>query len=222
MDTFDKIVCRIAFSLMLFGLFLSIVLTHDGAKAAGWPAQNASSMTSSNFGAADQEFIRKAADDEVVDLELGKLVLRKGSNPEVKKFGQRMIDDHGKTYEQLKAVASRKGMDLPGSAESRVKETIDRLAKLSGSQFDNAYMAEMLKDHKQDIEDFRKIAATSRDNDVKNFAQQILPTIQSHLKQAERIAPELRAQRGSGQKPSPAIAQAHPSNTASRATGKLR
>ncbi len=222
MDTFDKIVCRVAFSLMLFGLFLSIVLTQDGARAAGWPAQSASSKASSNLSAEDQEFIRKTADGELVDLELSKLAVRKGLNPEVKKFGQRIIDDHSKTHEQLKAVASRKGINLPASPDKGANATIQRLAKLAGSQFDNAYMAEMLRDHKQDIEEFRKTSTTSRDKDVKNFAQQALPILQSHLKRAESIAPELRAKQGPSQKPSAAIAQTHPSNMATKATGKSR
>lgn len=222
MDTFDKIICRIAFSLMLFGLFLSIVLTRDGARAAGWAAQSASAKASSNLSEEDHEFIRKAADDELIDLELSKLALRKSTNPAVKKFGQTMINDHGKTLEQLKAIASRKGLTLPGSPEGDVKATIARLAKLSGNQFDNAYMAEMLKNHKKDIEEFREISSASRDNDIKSFAHQTLPTLKNHLKQAESIAPELRAQAGPGRKPSPAIAQARQSSTASKATGKSR
>jgi hypothetical protein len=74
-------------------------------------------------------------------------------------------------------------------------------------------MAEMLKDHKEDVAEFRRERKTARDEDVRNFAVKTLPTLESHLKQAEKIAPELTAERSALQKapglqkPSPAIAK---------------
>jgi putative membrane protein len=214
MDAFDKIVCRLGIGLMVAGLFLSIAVTEDGSRASASPApQGSSAQASSNLSAADQEFIKKAAEGGLAEVELGQLAMQKASSREVKSFGQRMVEDHGKASDELKKIAASKGFDLPKKPDAKNKATKDRLGKLSGQQFDSAYMTEMLKDHKDDIAEFRGERKTARDSDVRNFAVKTLPTLESQLKQAEKIAPELTAERSAPQrapglqKPSAAIAK---------------
>jgi putative membrane protein len=69
--------------------------------------------TSSQLDAMDRHFIRKAGEGGLAEVELGKLATEKGQSDEVKKFGQRMVDDHGKANDQLKQLASSKGVELP-------------------------------------------------------------------------------------------------------------
>ena len=106
----------------------------------------------------------------------------------MKKFGQRMVDDHGKVNDDLKQLASQKNVDLPQDLNAKDKATKASLEKLSGQQFDQAYMKDMLKDHKKDIADFRRESRSAQDPDVKKFASQPLPTLEEQLKQAESIA----------------------------------
>lgn len=222
MDSFDKVVCRVAFGFLTVGLFLSVVLTQDGARAAGWPAQAASSRPAPRISEADQQFAEKAADDEVSEVELGKLATRKAASRQVKEFGQRMVEDHTKASEDLKRIASTKGMRLPQQMDKSSKELRDRLAKLSGSQFDSAYMAEMLKNHKLDLEQFQQEAKSGGDPELKQFATKTLPTLQSHLKQAESIAPDLQGVKSSSKKPSPAVLQTHQTSATVRSTSRSK
>jgi putative membrane protein len=214
MDTFEKIVCRVAFGLLFGGLLLSVAVSQGGAKEASQGRQG-SLAQNPKVSAADQQFIKEAADGGLAEVELGKLAVRKAAHQQVKSFGQRMINDHGKSNDQLAKLAADKGVVLSRQPGDENKATQDRLAKLSGDQFDNAYMAEMLKDHKQDIAEFRHESKAADDTDVKNFVTKTLPTLQNHLKQAESVAPDLKAQRKAAQKPSPAIAQSHQSQTGS-------
>jgi putative membrane protein len=219
MDAFEKIVYRAGFGLVLGGVFLSIILTRDGAKAAGWPAQASSTAATS---ASDKQFIQEAADESLAEVELGKLAVRRATSPQVKDFGRRMAADHSSSNDQIEKLAARKGVSLSQSLGKDNKVVRDRLEKLSGSQFDSAYMAEMLKDHKKDLETYSQQSRTANDDEVKSFAAKTLPTLQNHLKQAEMIAPDLKAQHNPGRKPSPAIAQTHPPTTATKASGKTR
>jgi putative membrane protein len=152
---------------------------------------------SAGLTAADTKFVREAADGGMAEVELGQLAASKASSDDVKKFGQRMVDDHGKANDQLKQLASQKNIDLPQEPSAKHKATKARLEKLSGSEFDQAYMADMLKDHKKDVADFARESKTAHDPDVKNFAAQTLPTLEDHLKQAQSIAPSQRADRSS-------------------------
>jgi len=81
-------------------------------------------------------------------------------------------------------------VDLPQEPSAKHKATKDRLSKLSGEEFDRAYMVDMLKDHKKDVADFQRESKSAKDPDVKNFASQTLPTLQEHLKQAQSVTPQ--------------------------------
>jgi putative membrane protein len=156
---------------------------------------NSMSPGSSNgsISASDKKFVREAAQGGMAEVEMGKLATEKASNPEVKKFGQRMVDDHTKAGDQLKEVASSKGISVPDKLSAKDEATKLRLSKLSGEQFDKAYMSDMVKDHTQDVADFQRESSSGMDPDVKNFASQTLPTLKDHLRQAKEIAPTTSA-----------------------------
>src|SRR6185369_3563928 len=61
----------------------------------------------------DQEFFTKAAGGGMFEVEVGKLAESKASDPQVKSFGSMLVKDHGAANEELKALASRKGAQLP-------------------------------------------------------------------------------------------------------------
>jgi putative membrane protein len=127
----------------------------------------------------------------MAEVELGQMAAEKASSPEVKDFGQRMVKDHSRANDQLKQIATQKGVTLPSSPSAKDEATKKRLSKLSGSAFDQAYMQDMLKDHKADIAAFEKESTSGRDPDVKQFASQTLPTLKDHLRQAEAVGPKL-------------------------------
>ncbi len=143
---------------------------------------------------ADATFIKKAAGGGMAEVELGRLATEKASNPDVKQFGQRMVDDHSKANDQLKQVAAEKHVTLPTSISAKDKATKAKLEALSGDQFDRAYMEDMVKDHKQDVAEFQKASKSASDPQIKDWASQTLPTLQDHLKEAQRIAPTQKAE----------------------------
>lgn len=135
-----------------------------------------------------QQFISKAAVGGMAEVRMGKLAEQQATSPEVKDFGRRMVEDHGKADAQLQDLASKKKVAIPSDLDAMHKATYDRLSKLSGPAFDRAYMDEMLKDHRTDVAEFRIQSQTSTDPDVKDFATKILPTLEQHLTTAESLA----------------------------------
>jgi putative membrane protein len=134
---------------------------------------------------ADQHFMMKAAQGGMAEVELGNLALQNASSQAVKDFGQKMVDDHSKANNELKDLAARKDVTLPGAIDARDQATKDRLSQLHGAAFDRAYMRDMVMDHKKDIADFQKEANSGMDPDVKNWASTTLPTLQHHLQMAQ-------------------------------------
>ena len=123
----------------------------------------------------------------MAEVKLGQLAEERGSNPAVKNFGRRMVQDHSKAGNELKSTASKANIDLPTEMDKSDQATYDRLSKLSGEAFDRAYARDMVKDHSKDVSEFQKEAKNGRDENIKNFAAQTLPTLQSHLDQARQM-----------------------------------
>jgi putative membrane protein len=174
-------------------LFPLAGIAQTGSMSNSSSSQGGSSMSGkmgSNLSASDKKFVHDAAQGGMAEVELGKLATEKASSDDVKKFGQRMVDDHTKAGDQLKQVASSQGITLPQGLSAKDKLTKEHLSKLSGEQFDKAYMADMVKDHTQDVADFQRESQSGSDPAVKDFASQTLPTLQDHLKEAKEIAPK--------------------------------
>ena len=130
----------------------------------------------------DRKFLTQALRDNIAEVELGKLASEKASSDSVKQFGKRMVDDHGKAVDELKKLAEDKGVMAPTDLDSTHKKLHDRLSKLSGAQFDRAYVAEMVKDHRTDVKAFQREAEKAKDPDLKSWAAKTLPTLQDHMK----------------------------------------
>ena len=135
----------------------------------------------------DKGFMMSAARDAVFHVEAGKLAVQRGSSEGVKKFGQQEIDHHTQTNNELAQLASKKGVMLPKKVNKKEQETLDKLAKLSGPDFDKAFLEMEIKDHSKDLSAFQKEAKDGKDPDMKAWAAKIVPTIEEHLKIARDL-----------------------------------
>ncbi len=167
-------------------------------------SQTTATTSAGHRAAPDREFVRKAAQGGLAEVQLGQLATEKAASPEVKQFGQRMVDDHTKANDQLKQIAEQQGIAVPDKLDAKDAATKARLEKLSGKEFDRAYMRDMVTDHTKDVTEFKHEANTGKDSAVKSFAQQTVPTLEDHLKEAKNIAPKVgtKCNRGSAAVPS--------------------
>jgi putative membrane protein len=135
----------------------------------------------------DERFMKDAAVGGMAEVKLGQLAEQKAASDAVKQFGKRMATDHAKAADELKQLASQKGVALPTNLDRSHQGLYDKLAKLNGADFDRAYMKEMVKDHDKDVKAFRKEADSGKDPDLKSWASKTLPTLQEHQQQAKQV-----------------------------------
>ncbi len=178
----------------LYLLSFALAATLAASAQATNSKANTMSKSSASTTAADTTFVKQAARGGLAEVELGQLAEQKGATEEVKKFGKRMVTDHTKADDQLKQVAEKEHIDLPKEPDAKDRATKAELEKLSGEQFDHAYMRDMVKDHRADVAEFARESKNAKDPEVKKFAEQTLPTLREHLKAAEKIAPTQTAQ----------------------------
>jgi len=156
---------------------------------AGAPpgANTGTAATSQNFG--DQAFVAKALEGGMAEVQLGQLAQEKSQSNDVKQFGQKMVSDHSQMGEKwLKPIAKQMGVSEPKGPSKKDKKLIEKLQGLSGQQFDTEYIQAMLKDHKEDLKQFKNEAQMAQDPNVKQIAQQGSTVIQQHLQLIEQIA----------------------------------
>ena len=140
----------------------------------------------------DREFVMKAAEGGMAEVSLGQIASNKATHADVKAFGQRMVTDHSKANDELKALAAQKGLTLPAQPNQEQQATSTKLAAKSGADFDKDYMADMVKDHEKDVKEFEKASKDAKDPDVKAWAAKTLPTLKEHLKMAQETKAKLK------------------------------
>ena len=140
-----------------------------------------------------KKFVGDAAQGGMLEVELGRLAAQKAGSEDVRNFGIQMVSDHTRANAELKSVAARKNMQVSSELSSSQKSTVDKLAKLSGAEFDKAYMSDMVSDHETDVKEFQTQADKGNDPDVKAFAAKTLPVLQKHLQMARDVASQVGA-----------------------------
>jgi putative membrane protein len=92
-----------------------------------------------------------------------------------------------KSKREVETIAGQENISLLEDLDKDAKQTYEKLSKLSGRDFDRAYAQEMVKDHKKDVAEFKKEASAGKNETIRAFAVDTLPTLQDHLKQAREI-----------------------------------
>jgi predicted outer membrane protein len=111
----------------------------------------------------DQEFAQKAAEGGLMEVQLGQLAQQQAKDQQVVQFGQRMVQDHGQANEKLMAIAEQKAIQLPQELSGDAQQKYEEMQQLSGAEFDEAYMDEMVEDHEKDIELFKQQVESGED-----------------------------------------------------------
>src|SRR5580692_2613002 len=191
-----KLVAAAGAILLCGSLGLAQMSQQPNGAAGQTPSQNNPAMDSQMNSVnapgqpspTDKMFVKKALQGGMAEVQLGQLTLQKSNNDQVKQFAQRMIDDHTKLGEQMKPVAQQLGVSVPTEPSKKDKQTMAKLQALSGSAYDQAYIKDMVKDHKQDLSDFQMEASNGQDPAVKDAATQGSQIISQHLQMAQQLA----------------------------------
>jgi putative membrane protein len=166
---------RIVSQLCILALLMGAMSLTGAARAETAPTGEGSSLS-----AKDKTFIKKAAKGGVMEVAMGQIAEQKAQSDDVKSFGKRMITDHNKANDELKSIASKKGVQLP-SKEHTSKWISDK-----------AYMDMMVKDHEKDLAEFQEEANSSSDPDLKKFAEETARMVQEHLDLAKETQGKLK------------------------------
>jgi len=152
-----------------------------------------SDSSTTKSASSDQDFAKKVAAGGMAEVELAKLAQQKAGSEDVKSLAARLEMDHMKANDELKALASKKGWDLPTAPTPQQTAKKESLEKLSGSAFDKQYVDLMVSNHRTNISAFERQASKGTDADLKEWASSTLPTLKTHLEMATKAQKALGA-----------------------------
>lgn len=136
----------------------------------------------------DSEYLVAAAEKDLQEIEIGKLAKEKGTDPEVKKFGQMLIDDHTKASATTKPLAEKKNISLPASITEKGKEHYNDLNdEKAGKDFDSKFSDMMVEGHEDAISKFEDASKNAKDPEIRAWAESMLPTLKGHLEHAKML-----------------------------------
>ncbi|MDT7542817.1 MAG: putative rane protein [Acidobacteriota bacterium] len=179
--------CALAGALVAFGGMFS---AHAGAQNTnGNMNSNMSGMNhNSNMKmsmSSDAKFMMTAAQGGMAEVAAGRYAVDHASSDAVKQYAQKMVDDHTANNAELMQLAATKGVTLPTTPDMKHQEMMDKMMKMSGTQFDMEYIKNAgVKDHESMEKLMMKESSEGKDADAKAFAAKTLPTVQSHLQMA--------------------------------------
>ena len=139
----------------------------------------------------DRQFIDKAVRENQAEIALAKIAQEKASSDQVKQYAQRLFNDHSKAGSELEGIVSKLGYRPSGKAD-KAHKGLRKFEKMSGEKFDREFVKHMVDDHERSVKLFKNEAQDGQAQEVWQFAQKTLPTLEEHL----RIARELSGDKG--------------------------
>ncbi len=134
------------------------------------------------------EFIEKAGMASLAEVKLSNLALDKSTTPSIREFANKMVKDHLAAGKELKAAATGSGVAVPQGLDEAHADTLQKLGKLSGREFDAAYTNVMKQDHDSAIALFENAAGdNSLSPALRDFATRSLEMLRGHQLQAHNL-----------------------------------
>ena len=160
------------------------------------PADDMRTQATTPRGTFEKDFIEEAAASGMAEVRLGDLAQQKASNAEVKQFAQQLVKEHTKANSELEQIAAAQNVTPPQELKSKHQKAYDKLSKLSGDEFDKAFVKQMVQDHQAAVKLFERGSKNVTDPQVKQFASSTLPKLQNHLEEARRLQDDVKRSSG--------------------------
>ncbi len=165
-------------------------------------AANTGSITAAETTAdatADARFMEHATRGGLMEIQAGEIAEGKTKRDDVKGFARAMQRDHADVNKNLKTLADRMKMKLPTDAGDH-QPFLDGLKAKTDADFDRTYVAASVVSHQKCIAMFEKFSATTKNADLKAFADNTLPGLRTHLKNGEALLSTLGGANGTAAK----------------------
>ena len=134
-----------------------------------------------------EDFVKTVAISDMFEVQSGQLASEKAQNADVKSFGKEMTDDPTETSNDLRDLIDDEEIkvELPTQLDEQHQGILGKLKGLSGPQFDKEYV--LMQTHQKAVALFEAYAAAGENDDVRDWAEDTLPTLKEDLNHAQNL-----------------------------------
>jgi len=190
---FHSFILGLIFCGLVFGL-TACQRNTSNVEAAREPAASATDAGNVITG-ADREFVMQAEKINLQERVLGIMAQEKSQNNDIIDYGKMLVKDHNEALQKLVDLMNKNGMGQPKQLPEERSEAIKDMQGLSGAAFDTKFLEMMIEGHQKAIEMFRHAADSAQNTDVRDYAKDMLPTLEKHLKDAENLQGQMNTKR---------------------------
>ena len=135
----------------------------------------------------DAQFITKATEIDLAEINLGRIALQRASNPTVRQFAQKMVQDHSMSLQTLNNMANRQSYKPAERMDKEHQDLMTKLIGLQGAEFDREYMTKMNEGHHKAHEFYKESAQKLQDQEMKSFAAKNEKIVSQHHEMAKQF-----------------------------------
>jgi putative membrane protein len=168
------------------GVCAALLLSGGVSFAEGYAPPSA--QTENADARSDRTFVANALRVNQVELTLGQMAAERGSTPDVKTMGVKMVQKHTEFGGQLTEQARRLGACVSPELSQDQLSTIDRLASVSGTAFDKSFKETVDAGHERELAMYQGEASHTVDPDLRDLAQRRVATLEQTVAQASQVA----------------------------------
>jgi putative membrane protein len=136
----------------------------------------------------DKVFVMEVGEVAVAELQFGQLAAQKGSNDDVKKFGQKMVDDHNELVDLLKPMAASIEVKLPTKMNKADQTENDKLKGMSGPDFDKEFLTYIIAEHRHNLREYRDETQATNNAELRDAALNTAKVVGQHTREAMTVA----------------------------------
>jgi putative membrane protein len=144
-------------------------------------------QTNPTLSTTDADFIDTVARAGTEEVQFGELAEKRAGTRADRAFAAHMVQAHTALNQQLMQLAASKQITPPTSMDEMHTSMFSQLQGLHGRAFDRMYLNGQATDHQAVLQAFQNEAQNGTDPQVKAFAAQYAPEIQSHLTMVEKL-----------------------------------
>jgi putative membrane protein len=142
-------------------------------------------------GLTDNEFVTTAANSGMAEVAIGKLAQEKAKNADVKKLAERVVTDHTKANEELMRIAKDAGINVPDKTDADHESKVKHFGSEADKNFDKEFVNHMVEGHTKSVDLFTRASKELKNDQLRTFASNTLPTIKEHLDMAKKLQGQL-------------------------------
>jgi putative membrane protein len=139
----------------------------------------------------DNKFVREAVQDNTLEIRLAQVAQQKATNSNIRQLAQRLQNDHMAMQGRWLSLAASNDTKLKTNLGPRHTKKAERLEKMSGSNFDRAYVTMLIQNNQDYLEYFEKEGRATRSDQVRNLAANDAPIIRQHLAAAKQLGSQV-------------------------------